>query len=429
MRWWTEARFGMSLHFGLYSVPARGEWVRSIERIDDAAYRAYFDTFQPEPGWAREWAALARAAGARHGILTAKHHDGFCLFDSGLTEFKATNAPARRDLVREFVEACRAEGLRAGLYYSLVDWHHPDYPAWQDRQHPLRDDPAARERDAKCDWSRYVAYLHGQVEELCRNYGALDILLFDFSYGDFKGERWGAGELLRKVRALLPDVVVNDRLDNEALKRTDPPVWAGDFEQTEQNIPRNGLRNAAGRRIPWEAWINLNNCWAFDPHDRAWKDATTVIRALVNCVSKDGGLTLNASPDARGRMPAEAVRILREVGGWLDLNGASIFGAGEVDLPKPEWGRWTGRGNRLYAHILEPVIGNITLQGLRGKVRDPRVLATGAEAVLCEFWNPGVQTFDAPDDIFLNFGKPTQCTFPLPDARDTVVELRRTDVP
>jgi alpha-L-fucosidase len=312
------------------------------------------------------------------------------------------------------------------LYYSLVDWHHGDYPAWQDRQHPRRHDPGARERDAQGDWSRYVAYLHGQVEELCRNYGTIDLLVFDFSYWDYAGEKWGASELMRRIRALQPDVVVNDRLGLEALKQVPRPDYAGDFDQTEQDIPREPLTDRTGRPIPWESWFTLNNSWCFDPNDRAWKDSTTVIRALVNCVSKDGNLTLNVSPDVRGNVPAAAVGILREVGAWLDANGESIRGAGAAPWPKPEWGRFTLKGDRLYAHVLEPAIGHLTLPGLRGSVKNGRVLATGAEAILCDYWNPGIQTFDAPDDIFFNFGCPVQATFPLPDRRDSVVGFELT---
>lgn len=152
MKWWSEARFGLSLHLGLYSVAARGEWVRAAEQLGVADYQRCFDAFNPEPGWAADWVRMAKISGARYGVLTTKHHDGFCLFDSALTDYKATNTPARRDLVREWVEAMRAEGLKVGLYYSLVDWHHPDCPATGDRQHPLRHKADSPERDAKCDW-------------------------------------------------------------------------------------------------------------------------------------------------------------------------------------------------------------------------------------------------------------------------------------
>lgn len=427
LQWYREARFGMSLHFGLYSIPARGEWVRSVERLTVEQYQPYFDSFRPDEGCCRAWARIAREAGAKHLVLTSKHHDGFCLFDSALTDYTSMHTPARRDLIREHVEACRAEGLKVGLYYSLVDWRHPDCPAFGDRQHPLRHDPASKARDRRCDWDRYVRYLHGQVRELLTNYGTIDLMVFDFSYWDYVGEAWQATELVKMIRTLQPDIVLNDRLGCEAVKASRPPAYAGDYDQCEQDIPREPVRNHNGDPIPWESWFTVNNSWCFDPNDRHHKSASDIIRALVNCVSKDGNLLLNMSPDARGQIDATTRGILAEAGAWLALNGESIYGAGQADFPKPEWGRFTRKGKHLYAHLLDPVIGHVNLPGLRGRVKDGRVLATGAEAILCDYWNPGIQTFDAPDDIFFNFGKPPQATFPLPDRRDTVVRFALTD--
>ena len=164
-------RFGLFLHFGLYSIPARGEWVQSNERITAEEYRRYFEQFNPREYRPREWAKLAKECGMRYAVMTAKHHDGFCLFDSRLTDFKSTNTPAGRDLIREYVEAFRAEGIRVGLYYSLLDWHHPDYPAYGDKQHPMRDEEAYR--GIPQDFSNYLRYFHGQVRELLTNYGLI----------------------------------------------------------------------------------------------------------------------------------------------------------------------------------------------------------------------------------------------------------------
>lgn len=427
LQWWRDARFGMSLHFGLYSVAARGEWVRSSEQLTLEEYQKYFDAFNPEPGWAVEWARLAKAAGAKYGVLTTKHHDGFCLFDSKLTRYTAMHAGAKRDLVREWVDAMRAEGLKVGLYYSLVDWRHPDCPAAKDRQHPLRHKADSPARDEKCDWSRYVAYMHGQLIELCSNYGHIDSLVVDFSYWDYAGEKWGATEIQKKLRVLQPHLSFNDRWGNEARKRVPRPSFAGDYEQTEQNIPRECLRDDAGQPMPWEAWFTLTNSWCFSATDNLWKSPAALIRALINCVSKDGNLLLNVSPDARGRVPEPARAALLELGQWLRLNGESIYGAGASVYPKPEWGRFTQKGDKLYAHLTEQVIGNITLPGLRGRVKNGRLLANEADVLICDYWNPGVQTFDGPDDIFFNFASPSAWTFPLPDERATVVRFELND--
>jgi alpha-L-fucosidase len=428
MKWWTESRFGLSLHWGLYSVLGRGEWVRSVERLTVEQYRPCFEQFSPAPDFAKRWARLARESGATHVVLTTKHHDGFCLFDSNLTDYTSVRAPScRRDLVREYVDALRAEGLRVGLYYSLVDWHHPDAgPVFGDRQHPLRHDPAQQSLDPKRDWSRYVRYLHGQVEELLTNYGTIDLLVFDFSYWDFRGERWGAAELMRTVRRLQPDVIVNDRLGFEPIKQWPRPEYAGDFDHSEQDVPREPVRNAGGDAIPWESWISLGNSWchsaAGDPH---LKSAKTIVRTLVNCVSKGGNFCVNLAPDASGAIDESQASIMREVGAWLARNGESIRGCVAAPLPKPEWGRWTqsADGSRLYAHFLDQPIGHACLPGLRGVVANPHCLATRGPIELSDYWNPGVQTFDGPDDIFLNWRTPVMCTWPLPDDIDTVVRF------
>jgi alpha-L-fucosidase len=421
LQWWREARFGMSLHFGLYTEAARGEWVRSTEQMSVADYQKYFDAFNPDPGWATDWARLAKAAGAKYGVLTTKHHDGFCLFDSKLTTYTAVHSGAKRDLVREWVEALRAEGLKVSLYYSLVDWHHPDCPATKDRQHPLRHHPDSPARDAQGDWSRYVAYLHGQLIELCTNYGHIDSIVVDFSYWNYTGEKWGAAEIQQKLRALQPHLIFNDRWANEPRKKIPRPSYAGDYEQTEQNIPRECLRDDAGQPMPWEGWFTLTNSWCYSATDNLWKSPTTLIRALINCVSKDGNLLLNVSPDARGRVPAPAIAALQELGSWLRLNGESIYGAGAATLPKPEWGRFTQKGDTLYAHLTEAVIGNITLPNLRGRVKNGRLVAQQADVIICDYWNPAVQSFDDPNDIFFNFAAPTAWTYALPDDRATVV--------
>ncbi|HBC87919.1 MAG TPA: alpha-L-fucosidase [Lentisphaeria bacterium] len=427
MQWFQEARFGISLHFGLYTIPARGEWVRSSERMTVDEYQKYFDSFNPDKDCCREWAKLAKKAGAKYCVLTTKHHDGFCLFDTKLSEYSSINSPAKRDIVKEYVEACREEGLKVGLYYSLVDWHHPDYPAFGDRQHPLRHDPDSKERDKNCVWEKYLEYMHGQVMELMSNYGKIDLMVFDFSYWDFIGEKWNASELVRKIRKLQPDILINDRLGCEAIKEANPPAYVGDYDQSEQDIPREPVKNKKGENIPWESWFTVNNSWCFDPNDRNFKTPSNIIRALVNCVSKGGNLLLNMSPDAKGHINRPTVELLENVGAWLDKNGESIYGCRIADFAKPEWGRFTQKGNILYAHLFEQVVGHVNLPGMRGAVKDGRLLANGTEVIICDYWNPGIQTFDSPDDIFFNIGKPTAFTFPLPDRSDTVIRVELTD--
>ena len=210
VEWYQDARFGMFIHWGLYAIPARGEWVRSTEEMPEEEYLPFFDEFDPVDYDPKKWARAAKEAGMKYAVLTAKHHDGFCLFDSKLTDFKATNTKAKRDLVAEYLDAFRAEGIKVGLYYSIIDWHHPDYPHYGDRIHPMRNCEA--EKDVERDFNRYLEYMHGQVKELCTQYGKLDVMWFDFSYDNMRGETWRATELVNMIRSYQPDVIIDNRL-------------------------------------------------------------------------------------------------------------------------------------------------------------------------------------------------------------------------
>lgn len=416
-RWFLNDRFGMFIHWGLYAIPARGEWVRSVERISNEAYQPYFDAFNPTHFRPDLWAKTAKAAGMKYAVMTAKHHDGFCLFDSQLTDYKATNTRTGRDFVREYLEAFRAEGLKVGLYYSLLDWHHPHYPAFGDRHHPMRDNEAYR--DQSRDFSQYLAYCHGQVTELLSNYGKIDIVWFDFSYDSLTGEAWRATELVQKVRALQPDILIDNRLGasgegNSAFGTKNPPIYAGDFACPEQIIPPEGIVDEDQQSVPWEACMTLNKNWGYAAADKDYKSPRQVIHALVECVSKHGNMLLNVGPNAWGEIPRESVEILAEVGAWMRLNGESIYGCGRADLPKPEWGRYTQKGNKLYAHIYERGIGPINFRGLRGKIKQAHLLADGSEIKLDTSW----MTSDYAEDAFISFP-----TSQLPDQRDTVIEL------
>ncbi len=412
MQWFIEARFGLFIHWGLYAIPARGEWVRNQESLADEAYRPYFETFDPVHYDPCLWARAAKQAGARYAVMTTKHHDGFCLFDSHYTDYEATNTPAGRDLVRAYVEAFRAEGLKVGFYYSLLDWHHPDYPIAGDRFHPLRNHSDYQAHEGNLP--RYVDYVHNQVRELLTNYGQVDVMWFDFSYDHMKGEAWKAGELVQMVRALQPGIVIDDRLGGN-IKARQPESYAGDFASPEQIIPPEGMVNDAGEPIPWEACITLNDHWGYAAWDKNWKSPQTVVRALVECVSKGGNLLLNVGPTAKGEIPGECLRVLDQVGGWMLRNGASIYGCGNAGLPKPEWGRFTRRGDRLYAHLLDRGIGPVNLRGLHDRIACARLLADDSEIRIDRPWNATAY----PDDAFI-----TLPTAELPDEWDTVVELR-----
>lgn len=411
MKWFMDARFGMFIHWGLYAIPARGEWVKSQEKMTDEEYDKYFREFNPVNYDPRLWAKVAKDAGMKYAVLTTKHHDGFCLFDSRYTDYKATNTPAGRDLVREYVDAFRAEGLAIGFYYSLLDWHHEDYPAYGDWNHPMRDNEKYKNKSHNFD--RYVEYMHNQVEELMTNYGKIDIIWFDFSYGSLTGEAWRATELVKMIKKYQPHIIIDNRLGGN-IKAAEPEIYAGDFANPEQILPPEGITNVKGEPIPWEANITFNNNWGYHADDNDYKSVRQVVHAIVECVSKGGNLLLNVGPNAKGEIPEPSLKILAEVGKWMKANGESIYGCGKADLPKPEWGRYTQKGNMLYAHIYERGIGPINLRGLNGKIAKARLLADGSELKLERPWNAQ----DYPDDAFIQFKSQK-----LPDEIDTVVAL------
>jgi len=418
--WFTEARFGMFIHWGLYAIPARGEWVRNAERISVEDYQIFFDTFDPKDCDPVSWAKLAKKAGMKYAILTAKHHDGFCLFDSKLSNYTSMYTPANRDFVREFTDAFRAEGLKVGLYYSLLDWHHPDYPHYGDRIHPLRDSDAEKEMEASRGFSRYIEYFHGQVRELCTNYGKIDLMWFDFSYDDMTGEKWKATELVRMIRSLQPGILIDNRLEVSgegfgSLLTGNPSDYSGDFVSPEQIIPPTGIFDTNGNRVVWEACMTMNNSWGYTENDHFFKPARMIIRKLVECVSKGGNLLLNVGPDANGRIPCESVEILDSVGSWMSRNSDSIYFCGFGGIDKPDYGRITRNGDKLYYHVFDNPVGGVPLTGLNeDQIRQVRLLRSNVELLIEKSWITG----NYPD-VFVSLGEN-----PIPpDETDTVIEV------
>lgn len=422
-KWFMDDRFGMFIHWGLYSIPACGEWVMSEKEMTVEQYQPYFEQFNPVDYQPQKWAQLAKAAGMQYAVLTAKHHDGFCLFDSALTDYKATNTKAGRDLVREFVEAFREAGLKVGLYFSLIDWYHPDFPKYGDRQHPMRNNQTYK--DEVIDFERYLKYMHGQVRELVTNYGKLDLLWFDFSYDDMAGEKWKATELIKMVRQYQPDVIIDNRLegagDNHGSIVTENPlIYSGDFASPEQIIPPKGVCDEKGNPIPWELCATMNNHWGYCNYDHQYKSAEMLVRKLVECVSKGGNMILNVGPDAKGNIPRESVKILKEIGEWMEKNGESIYQCGISSLEKPDWGRYTQRGKTIYAHIYETPLGALPLYGVKPEQLDKvTYLADGSEVKRGEAWNTALYQ----DVAFVSFGENPVFTYPLPDKKDTVLKI------
>ena len=309
-----------------------------------------------------------------------------------------------------------------GLYFSIIDWRHPDFPHYGDKFHPMRDNEEFKGKVH--DFDRYLTYMHGQVKELLTNYGHLDLMWFDFSYGPMNCEKWKASELIEMVRSIQPHIVIDNRLEGSAenagsIRTMNPTPYSGDFASPEQMVPPEGIRDEGGSPIPWEACITLNNNWGYAAHDYHYKSAKMVIHMLVECVSKNGNLILNVGPNAKGEIPKESVEILEEVGTWMQQNGKSIYGCGLSEFPKPEWGRFTQNGKKLYAHVMEEQAGAICLEKMAGMVDHMRLLKDGSEVKETFFWN----LKEYGENAFFFFDNHSSDCYPLPDDHDTVVEI------
>jgi alpha-L-fucosidase len=344
MKWWHEARFGMFIHWGLYSVLGRHEWAMEEEGIPVVEYEQLAKRFQPAPNAARAWAKLAKAAGQKYMVMTSKHHEGFCNFDTKFTNYCAPKQGPGRDLVHEYIEAARAEGLRFGFYYSLMDWHHPDGAR------------CATDLEAR---KRFVEYTHGLVRELMTNYGKVDVLWYDVDW-PLNADQWESERMNKMVFGLQPDIIVNNRNG-----------LPGDFSTPEQEIvAEKGTR-------AWESCMTLNDSWGYQRADDNWKNPKTVIRNLVSCSRDGGNYLLNIGPKPDGSIPEGSVRVLTEVGQWMTRNGESIHTTDRCQVHASEFAGFTRRGNTLYMHVHFWPGDTIALGGLMTKVTSARLLASG----------------------------------------------------
>ena len=387
LSWFTHDRLGLFVHWGLYSLGARHEWLMSRERIKQTDYERYARYFEADLYDPVEWAAQAKHAGMKYVVLTTKHHDGFCLWDSKLTDYTSVNSACGKDLVKAFVEAVREAGLKVGFYHSLLDWHHPDFPV--DGYHPRRDDADVSAQNTGRDLARYRTYLHGQVRELLTEYGKIDYLFFDFSYertdhneiwGGKGADAWGSEALLALIRDLQPEIIVNDRL-----------AVRGDFVTPEQYQPSTAME-VDGVKVPWEACQTLNGSWGYFRDNYNDKSVDLLIRMLVDGVSKDGNLLLNVGPTGRGDFDDRARLVLAGMGDWMDKHSRSVYGAGASEFVAPQDVRYTQRGSRLYVHVFAWPFEHLHLPGLAGKVEYAQLLNDASEIQMREI-DPDLEAF------------------------------------
>ena len=344
MEWWHAAKFGMFIHWGLYSVYGHHEWAMAEEGIPVEEYEQLAKQFKPKPNAARAWAKLAKQAGQKYMVMTTKHCEGFCNFDTKLTNYCAPKQGPGRDLVAEYVEAARAEGLRVGFYYCVMDWHHPDGAR-------CATDEAARQR--------FVEYTHGQIRELMTNYGKVDVMWYDDIWPLDK-KALESEKMNEMVFKLQPDIIVNNRNELE-----------GDFSTPEQEI------RAAKTGRAWESCMTMNDSWGYQRADDNWKSSKTLVRNLVECAQGGGNYLLNIGPKGDGSIPPESVQRLTEVGKWMDKHGPTIYETERSQVNDSVLAGFTRKGNTLYVQVYNWPGSTVAVGGIKTKVNSAKLFLTG----------------------------------------------------
>jgi alpha-L-fucosidase len=371
MQWWRDARFGMFIHWGLYSVPAgewkgatnHAEWIRTTARIPVKEYEQFMTQFNPVQFNAEAWVHMAKDAGMKYITITSKHHDGFCLWDSKQTDFDVMSTPFKRDILKELADACRkVGGIKLCFYHSIMDWHHPDYNERRDWE---KDRPVEG-----TDRKRYIAYLKNELKELVTNYGDIGVLWFDGEWENFWKHEDGK-DLYNYVRSLKPGIIINNRVDkgrSNMAGMTSEGDFGGDFGTPEQEIPETGL---AG--VDWESCMTMNDNWGYNKADKHFKSAKDLIQKLADIASKGGNFLLNIGPKSDGTFPQESIDRLKAIGDWMKVNGESIYGTSASPFEHTNWGRVTqkkmGENTRLYLHVFDwPANGKLQLEGIGNTV-------------------------------------------------------------
>jgi len=371
MSWWRDARFGLFIHWGLYAIPAgewegetnHAEWILTTAQIPVNEYEQFAEKFNPVKFSAEEWVRTAKNAGMKYIVITSKHHDGFCLFDSELTGYDVVDAtPFKRDILKELSDECHKQGIKICFYHSIMDWHHPDYlprRKWESRS------------AEGADFNRYVKYMKEQVKELVTHYGEIGVLWFDGEWEETWNKERG-DDLYHYVRSLQPSIIINNRVGKgrEGMAGTyDPQTSVGDFGTPEQEIPDTGLG------YDWETCMTMNDHWGYNKHDDNWKSEKELIQKLVDIVSKGGNFLLNVGPTAEGVFPEPSKKRLEAIGHWMDVNEKSIYGTTASLFSDLEWGRSTTKSNKIFFHVFEwPENRILEVPGLKDKAESVYLL-------------------------------------------------------
>ncbi|MBD0332514.1 MAG: alpha-L-fucosidase [Chitinophagaceae bacterium] len=377
MKWWRDARFGLFIHWGLYAIPAgewkgetnHAEWIRHTAKIPLKEYEQFVQQFNPANFNATEWVKLAKQAGMKYIVITSKHHDGFCMFDSKETDFDIMSTPFRRDVMKKLSRACKKEGIRLCFYHSIMDWHHPDYLPRRDWE---KDRPITG-----ANFSNYVSHMKKQLKELLSNYGKIGVLWFDGEWENTWTHERGKN-LYQYVRSLQPSIIINNRVDvgREGMAGlTKKGEFVGDFGTPEQEIPATGMPG-----VDWESCMTMNDHWGYNMHDSNWKSSERLVRTLIDIASKGGNFLLNVGPTAAGVFPQPAIDRLINIGSWMKINGEAIYGTQASPFKNLPWGRCTQKsiagGTRLYLHVFDwPADGKLIVPAIENQLTSVYSLA------------------------------------------------------
>jgi len=386
MSWWTDARFGMFIHWGLYAVPAgqwngatnHAEWILHTAKIPVNEYEKFAPQFNPTKFNPARWVSMAKNAGMKYIVITSKHHDGFCLWDSKLTDYDVTDAtPFKRDILKELAKECRKQGIRICFYHSIMDWHNPDYlprRGWETRS------------AEGADFDRFKQqYLKGQLAELIKNYGPLGVLWFDGEWEDTWTHEDGF-DLYKYVKSLQPDIIINNRVDKGRqgmAGMTKDSSFAGDFGTPEQEVPQTGFPG-----VCWESCMTMNGHWGYNKNDTNFKSSKELIRILIDTASKGGNFLLNIGPKADGTFPQQSIDRLADIGKWMSVNGQSIYGTSASTIPNLSWGRSTAKADKIYLHVFDwPADSKLIIQQKISDIDSAYLLADPSKKLSVKYEN------------------------------------------
>jgi alpha-L-fucosidase len=383
MQWWRDARFGMFIHWGLYAVPAGeykgqrskdiGEWIMSWANIPRSEYETFAPRFNPVKFDAAKIVRIAKDAGMKYIVITSKHHDGFSMYDSAVSDYDIVDStPYKKDPMRALADEAKKQGLKFCFYYSIMDWHHPSQYVKAPNKHETAGHGKTEMREGQKPV--YVTYMKAQLKELVTKYDPA-VLWFDGEWVDWWTEPDGK-DLYQYVRSLKPDILINNRVGKgrkgmEGLNKDDQK-YAGDFGTPEQQIPASGLPG-----VDWESCMTMNDTWGFKSYDDHWKSVETLVRNVIDTASKGGNYLLNVGPTAEGEIPQPSVERLAGIGKWMKVNGDAIYGtaAGPFKTQLP-WGRATAKPGKLYLHVFDwPADGTLTVPDYSGRVTRAYLMA------------------------------------------------------